>query len=825
MRIKSFCFVICVASCLPHVSSSAEKSLAHKEHFVWDFEAGPLGWKPRMKSIQVNRAIGLGATQGSRACLHIRGRIEGGWNYAISDHRPLQGGAFYRLSAWVRVTRLGPRTEPPFLKCEFLDANKRSLGRANTERYDPKKLGQWQRLVGEFRAPKTARTCWLALEKGGRTPMEIDAYLDDVTLERIERLSALERFRLKPLPAPLLKMKGVHPRLYLTSERVHALRKAIRTTHAALWRETLAYAEGAAKRKPPAYRKDDGWSGAEQLWQRGVGNTMPYLALAYALTGEKRYLASAQAWALASCGYPTWGLGHIDGMDLATGHQLFGLALVYDWCYADLDSAARRTIRETIVRRASAQFEAAATGRAGWRRSYLQNHLWVDACGLAAAGLAVYDEHEDAALWIGFALDKFQRTMESLGPDGASHEGVGYWQYGVEYMLKFMCLARDLLSVNLFDNEWWKHTARYYIYLTLPRGSWTRRNSIVDIADCPRYNWYGPDYLLRELAREYRDPYAQWFAQQVDEADIDAPSARWLNVLWYDPTVKPKPPTDLPTLHHFEDMGIVSARSDWSGRESLVVFKSGPFIGHHGVATFSYDPGGGHVHPDANHFVLFGAGEWLIRDDGYCAKHTAQHNTLLVDSRGQLGEGSQWFRGSEAFEARPQILRAESSPALDQIVGDAASAYPVEVGLRRFVRVLLFVKPNALIVLDDIETDRERDLDLRFHPESSETEREGAAYIIKGKRAMLRLKLLTPQGVDVHAGEETVAGSHGRKKTMFTIALRRRARHWRNAAVLTWASGESPPVVHLTAKRDTWTFRLLERVVTWNWSTMRAGVQ
>ena len=24
-------------------------------------------------------------------------------------------------------------------------------------------------------------------------------------------------------------------------------------------------------------------------------------------------------------------------MDLATGHQLFGLAIVYDWCYRDLD--------------------------------------------------------------------------------------------------------------------------------------------------------------------------------------------------------------------------------------------------------------------------------------------------------------------------------------------------------------------------------------------------------------------------------------------------------------------------------------------------------
>jgi hypothetical protein len=82
-------------------------------------------------------------------------------------------------------------------------------------------------------------------------------------------------------------------------------------------------------------------------------------------------------------------------------------------------------------------------------------------------------------------------------------------------------------------------------------------------------------------------------------------------------------------LRHFEDLGIVSARSDWSGDESLLVFKCGPFLGHKAVGEFSFDPGGGHVHPDANHFVLFGAGEWLIRDDGYHAKWTGQHNTLL----------------------------------------------------------------------------------------------------------------------------------------------------------------------------------------------------
>lgn len=51
--------------------------------------------------------------------------------------------------------------------------------------------------------------------------------------------------------------------------------------------------------------------------------------------------------------------------------------------------------------------------------------------------------------------------------------------------------------------------------------------------------------------------------------------------MWYDPSVPRDSPTNLPTTKHFEDMGIVVARSDWSGNESMVVFKCGPPLGHY----------------------------------------------------------------------------------------------------------------------------------------------------------------------------------------------------------------------------------------------------
>jgi hypothetical protein len=798
--------------------------MAAEKTVVWDFASPKAAWSPRGKSISVDQVKRLRVDGKAVPGLHIQGRIVEGWNYAQSTPAAITAGKLYRLSAWVRVASVGDGTPMPYLKCEFqADDRRRSVGQTRTVAYDAAKPGQWQQLCGEFRVPDDAIACWLALEKGTSKPAEIDAYVAEVRLEPIPRLSALENYRLKPIPASLEKMRGVHPRIYLTGERVAKLREAIKTTHAAIWKRVQAQADRAVRRGPPAYVRDDGSSGDEQLYQREVGNAMPVVAMAYLLTGQRQYLDAARQWALASCEYKTWGLGRIDGMDLATGHQLFGLGIVYDWCYDGLDGPSRRRIRETLVRRTSAMFEAAASGKAWWQRSYLQNHLWVDVAGMSVAGFALFDEVDDASCWIGLPLEKFRRTMDALGSDGASHEGVGYWEYGVEYLLKFMDLARTNLDVDLYGSPWWRNTASYAQYLTLPRKAWKRNSCIVDLADCPRGHWYGPEYLLRHLAREFRDGHAQWLAEQVDAADVAAPGAPWLNLVWFDPTLPAKSPEDRPTLRHFEDMGIVSARSDWSGNESLAVFKCGPFIGHEAVEKFPYDPGGGHVHPDANHFVLFGNGQWLIRDDGYHPKWTGQHNTLLVGGRGQLGEGAEWFRGMDAMKARPKVLRAVSTPAVDQITGDATEAYPADVGLRRFVRHLLFVKPDVVVVADEIQVNQKTPLELRFHPEEP-AERQGNRFVAKGKQAILRLEPLTTEGVETTAEVMPLPGRHGGKGAgLFTVRLTTERSAWRNAVALSWAAaGAEPAPVTLKQDQDRWTFTVRDRKLVLNWETGKA---
>ncbi len=611
-----------------------------------------------------------------------------------------------------------------------------------------------------------------------------------------------------------LRAQSGRPRLFLNPAKVEALKSAITTTHAELWRSARRRADSIIAKPVPNYPEHTG-PNDEQLWQRELANKIPLLALVSVLSNDEKYLAATVEWSMASCGYPHWGTGNEDGVGLAAGHQLFSLALVYDWLGDRLPAEASETLRRTLLQH-GATLHAAARGelpmwRSYWRALWLTNHLWVDAAGLAAAGWALGAEPGVSA-WCELALHLFRQTEAVRGPDGASHEGIGYWSYGVEYLLKFWHLAADLAGESP-SSAWWENTAAYRQYLALPRNAWKPDNTAVDLADSLRADEYGADHLLYRLAALNRDPHAQWLAEELTRARVTHSVPQWLDLLWFDPSVPAEGPAGLPTLRHFDDMGIVSARSGWSGDESLVVFKCGPPAGHFATDQLSHDPGLGHAHPDANHFSIFGCGEWLLRDDGYAWKDTGQHNTLLVDGKGQIGEGFAWFTAG-GFKGHPRVLAATSSDVLDEIAGDATAMYPPASGLKRYIRRLYFLKPDVLIVTDDIEADAPRRLELRFHPQYPCEKGQDGSFLARAQGASLRIELFAGDGVETTSGEVNGRDRDGKPMPMHTVRMEATRPAWKNVVAFSW-SGTGAEPVRVTPERsgDEWTLRAGERSV------------
>ncbi|MDF2922434.1 MAG: hypothetical protein K0R57_1348 [Paenibacillaceae bacterium] len=541
-------------------------------------------------------------------------------------------------------------------------------------------------------------------------------------------------------------------------------------------------------------------------WQRRLGNNMMDFAAAYRYGGGERYLHAAVEWACKSAAYPTWGRGHYANCDIVASHQLFGIAMVYDWLYDQLSEETRQLLKRTLLEKAETMHRAALDSSSFWSREWLQNHMWINMTALLAAALAVYEDAPHADVWIGVAQEKLSRTMEVLGHDGASHEGYMYWEYGLDWLLRYMVLAREHLGLDYFGHLWFKNTARYGLYLLLPDTGDGSPDVFMDLGDCDRTNGlYGSEtqeHLLYLLASEYRDGWAQTGA--ILAARKYPHLNTFASALYYDGLVQPQALDTLPTQGYFPDMGIVSLRSGWGADDSALLFRCGPYIGHRAFDSHREKPyhdwGGGHVHPDVNHFTLFGSGEWLLPDDGYSFKATSNHNTLLINGYGQAGEGWIWFDGRPCHETggKPHIMHTEFADDCDYAACAGAFAYPAHTGLLRFNRHFLFIKPGVLIVIDDIEADTVSSMELRFIPGGSCIQEDNGAYLINGERSVLRIAntgsefSLEERGV--YRGRQTIPFNTREPSSQVKMLLARtRSTHWLTATVLSWCSAGDQP--------------------------------
>ncbi|MDF2926940.1 MAG: hypothetical protein K0R57_5854 [Paenibacillaceae bacterium] len=601
----------------------------------------------------------------------------------------------------------------------------------------------------------------------------------------------MDAFHLEKLKA----LEGIHPRLMLDRNWIEQRRPLLHGELADRWNRFKEQADYLAIAEPPAYYLD---ADIHELWQRNVGDNVASLAFAYAISGEKKYIEGAEKWALASCSYPTWGRYE---PDLPMGHQLFGLAVFYDWCYTAMNPQAKDVVKQTLIKYSRQMFEG-AKGGSFWVDWNLQNHMWIGICGLGTAGLALYDQVPEAMEWIELSIKKYEDVMSSLGDDGASHEGVMYWGYGISWMMRFMDVARTSLGINLYETAWFKNTASYRLYMGLPIDCCTASENILDFADSSRSDIDGIVYIMGKLAAEYKLGFAQWLSKEALEKKIGNTRNFWLSILWYDPQVEAVQPGSLPAMRHFDDMGFVSARSDWSGKESIVAFKCGPFLGHKAVDLNSTEPfcdwGGGHVHQDTNHFTLYGAGEFLLRDDGYVYKTTETHNTLLVNGKGQTGGDQMWFHGDDLLKrnAKPLIDKVVSTCDYDYMVGDGTPAYDPGLGLLQYHRHLVFVKPNILLVIDDIEAKPDCELELRFFPESQVMLRAEEGQLLVGKRSLLLINPLENENAeDRFESIEVPVNINGdlQQKLVFRRTCRKGGK-WQSVVAISWNEAPCCPV-------------------------------
>jgi len=294
------------------------------------------------------------------------------------------------------------------------------------------------------------------------------------------------------------------------------------------------------------------------------------------------------------------------------------------------------------------------------------------------------------------------------------------------------------------------------------------------------YSSHGPTHILYRLAAEYRNRQAQWLAQEMDRRNVGRGDyCTWLNLLWYDETLDTAPLSTLPTFWNCDDIGWVTMRSNWAEDAVMVGFKCGPMHGHkvqeyYNGQSLAREIAGGHGHPDVNSFQVYAHGKWLAIDPLYeRPKWTKTHNTLVVNGLGQLGEGTTWFDRETVLKARARstLVKAESGKHYDYVIGDAENIYPGTLGLKKFLRHLVYVKPDVIVLLDELKADRESDFEWLLHGEQSVERVEGLNCLVKTDDVAMDVHFLLPENLELRVAGKTLRGLCRQVKETWILAV------------------------------------------------------
>ncbi len=446
------------------------------------------------------------------------------------------------------------------------------------------------------------------------------------------------------------KAPTTHPRLLATKADLAALRDSLDDDPV-----RRALADAVVKQAdliedmPPITRTLQGRRLLHES-RRCVKRTV-VLAMAYHLTGDRRYVRRCEKEMLAAARFSDFNPSHF--LDVA--EMTFALAIGYDWLYDQLDEPAREEIREAIVQKGVVlPFE---TRHKGWVRS---TNNWGQVChgGLTAGALAVMEHEKDlAARTVHNAVRNVTHSMHSYAPNGSYPEGPGYWSYGTSYNVLLIGVLESALGTDfgLCKAPGFSETGQYLGLTFGPSGYFFNyADGGSGRSPQPSLFWFAtrfdrPDWLLGERQRVLDAAEAADSSKAASYGNRLLPLA----LLWMDEAADD---VEIRMPLNWQSEGetpVTLHRGSWSDPDATFVgFKAGSPSASHGqmdIGSFVLDAGGvrwavdlgaeGYHGIESRGMNLWGRGQdsdrWTIfrqRNDG--------HNTLVIDGQLQRADGN-----------------------------------------------------------------------------------------------------------------------------------------------------------------------------------------
>jgi len=441
----------------------------------------------------------------------------------------------------------------------------------------------------------------------------------------------------KAVAAMPMPKAGVHPRVLFTRDELPAIRARARTPG------------GMKAVRLMAWEADHPGKAVLNNIRAGKPETAEKLvtyafkqAFLYLITEEPARLAKAKEL------LKNWAAHHAK-TDYYNRHG-YQFALTYDWLYDKLPLDIRDAMRENI-----AALLSPARLRAWETKGYYKGPIligrpcdWgaIDSGGAAMLWLAIAGEdprasREFLASTVAFMqyLADFGMSAEGYMPAGNGYAGGDFVNYG------YAVRALQVHGVPLVDHPHLQAFARWLAYESIP-GQY-----VFDARSFSRGYHHGLSPLVLALAGRHGGAGA-WLADQARGPDR-AGSIRVPGVLWGEFSKEPPPP-DMPLHHWSSSMGISFSRDGWAG---------GSFF------CLNMEPlAPGKTHSDQGSFTFYSHGQNFAADSGGGFPKSKDHNTVLIDGKGQYNSG-----GMRATDAIPRAFLA--SKIADFNHQDVKSAY------------------------------------------------------------------------------------------------------------------------------------------------------
>jgi hypothetical protein len=530
-----------------------------------------------------------------------------------------------------------------------------------------------------------------------------------------------------------------HPRLYFAAaDRKRFLQRTRDKKYATLWKQIVDQAEQS--------RKTGDLSRASAIFPMldrvyllptlpgyfdlitKAGARICYNALVAYLNDDAEARDAAKAALLTVMKWPTWAPpwfpAHGQPTYYPAGEFTAQIAFAYDLLYDRFSPQERAVIREGLMQKGivPAYREYVLDDRVLSNTSNWISHS-VSGALLAATAIAGDGENPDLDLYTNGLLSKLEGHLAgSYLADGSYGESISYHEFDLETM------APALIALErVFGLDYWSRShvndSLWYPLSTLA----TPISGCLDMGDthCPAGHTIAP------VVAESHNPVLHWYEDHFAPASIE-------DFLFSDDALQSEPPKASGS-RYFPNKGAVVFRTGWNPHDAVLLFRAGPNFNHN--------------HADQGSFLLRALGENLVTEGGYADyykdpyydsyfKQAEGHNTVLIDGDPE----SQTIADTLTFPALhqyPRIVDTVLSAAIDGVTSELQQVYGGR--LQRFVRCIVFVKPDYMMVYDELVPNGRAAFDWLLHlPDVSRVTTDAATALYSGNAASLAIRFFSP---------------------------------------------------------------------------------